>query len=112
MAFVCWNRFLDLADAIEDGGSLEMMENSDFANTDVPFDVKLPRENISVLFNNLFLGKHPRTSTRLGPTDVFRSKSKPGNRLPCMLSMQLSNLQCLTSLWKLQDCRKALHCHW
>jgi intraflagellar transport protein 172 len=56
MAFVCWNRFLDLADAIEDGDSLAMIENSDFANTDVPFDVKLPRETISVVFNYLSLG--------------------------------------------------------
>ena len=47
MAFVCWNRFLDLVDAIEDG-SLGMIENSDFANTDVPFDVELPKANISV----------------------------------------------------------------
>lgn len=53
MAFVCWNRFLDLADAIEDG-TMGMMENSDFANTDVPFDVKLPRENMPVLLLLIF----------------------------------------------------------
>lgn len=57
MAFVCWNRFIDLADAIEDGGSVGMLENSDFANTDVPFDVRLPRENISVLFSLLIIRK-------------------------------------------------------
>ena len=49
MAFVCWNRFLDLADAIE-GGSLGMIENSDFAGTDVPFDIKLPNENMPVIY--------------------------------------------------------------
>ena len=36
MAFVCWNRFLDLCEAIEEGTHL--MENVDFQNTDVPFD--------------------------------------------------------------------------
>ncbi|KAH9246952.1 hypothetical protein BASA81_015465 [Batrachochytrium salamandrivorans] len=43
MAFVCWNRFLDLSEAIEEG-SLSAMENTDFINTDVPFDVELPLE--------------------------------------------------------------------
>ena len=73
MAFVCWNRFLDLADAIEDGDSLAMIENSDFANTDVPFDVKLPKETISVVFSYLLLGKLTGTSKRLGSPNVFRS---------------------------------------
>ncbi|KAI8928779.1 hypothetical protein BC831DRAFT_447367 [Entophlyctis helioformis] len=43
MAFVCWNRFLDLSEAIEEG-NLSMLENTDFVNTDVPFDVPLPAE--------------------------------------------------------------------
>ncbi|KAI8804484.1 hypothetical protein BJ742DRAFT_824622 [Cladochytrium replicatum] len=40
MAFVCWNRFLDITDAIEEGESA-LLENADFANTDVPYDVEL-----------------------------------------------------------------------
>ncbi|KAI8611221.1 hypothetical protein BC830DRAFT_1069003 [Chytriomyces sp. MP71] len=44
MAFVCWNRYLDISDAIEEGDA-SLLENSDFVNTDVPFDVELPTEN-------------------------------------------------------------------
>lgn len=47
MAFVCWNRFLDMSEAIEEG-NLSMLENADFADTDVPFDIELPRENLPV----------------------------------------------------------------
>jgi intraflagellar transport protein 172 len=47
MAFVCWNRFLDICDAIEEGNN-SLMENADFAQTDVPFDVELPRDNLPV----------------------------------------------------------------
>jgi intraflagellar transport protein 172 len=46
MAFVCWNRYLDLSEAIEEGEE-GLQENSDFSHTDVPFDVKLPRENLA-----------------------------------------------------------------
>lgn len=49
MAFVCWNRFLDMSDAIEEGSN-RLLENADFADTDVPFDVELPRENLPVCF--------------------------------------------------------------
>lgn len=46
MAFVCWNRFLDLTEAVEDGlKNASSVENSDFANTDVPYDFVLPAEN-------------------------------------------------------------------
>ncbi len=38
MAFVLLNRFLDLAEAIEEG-SLDAIDNADFADTDVPFEV-------------------------------------------------------------------------
>ncbi|KAJ3074648.1 hypothetical protein HDU98_010644 [Podochytrium sp. JEL0797] len=44
MAFVCWNRYLDISDAIEEGDA-SLLENADFVNTDVPFDVELPSEN-------------------------------------------------------------------
>jgi hypothetical protein len=43
MAFVMLNRFLDLADALEDPeADISQLENADFADTDVPFDVALP----------------------------------------------------------------------
>ena len=45
MAFVCWNRFLDLSEAIE-AGDFSMLENSDFANTDVPFEVDIPKQPV------------------------------------------------------------------
>jgi intraflagellar transport protein 172 len=40
MAFVMMNRYLDLADAVEEG--TQMLENADFADTDVPYDAQLP----------------------------------------------------------------------
>ena len=41
MAFVFLNRYLDLYEAIEEG-SLDMLDNSDFIDTDIPFEVPLP----------------------------------------------------------------------
>lgn len=38
MAFVFLNRYLDLAEAIEEG-SLYGLDNTDFADTDVPYEV-------------------------------------------------------------------------
>ncbi|XP_076806393.1 intraflagellar transport protein 172 homolog [Clavelina lepadiformis] len=43
MAFVFWNRYLDLSEAIEEG-TLDMIDNSDFQNTDVPYEVPLPEK--------------------------------------------------------------------
>ena len=43
MAFVFFNRFLDLSEAIEEGSG-EMIDNSDFAETDIPFEVPLPEQ--------------------------------------------------------------------
>lgn len=43
MAFVFFNRFLDICDAIEDG-STDMLDHSDFADTDIPYDISLPEE--------------------------------------------------------------------
>jgi intraflagellar transport protein 172 len=48
MAFVCWNRFLDLSEAIEMGDATSALENTDFQDTDVPFDVLLSNEATSV----------------------------------------------------------------
>ena len=40
MAFVFFNRYLDLAEAIDDpDGSSDMLDNSDFNGTDIPFEV-------------------------------------------------------------------------
>lgn len=43
MAFVFFNRFLDLSDAIEEG-SPDMLDNSDFIDTDIPLEVSLPEK--------------------------------------------------------------------
>jgi len=43
MAFVFFNRYLDLTEAMEEPDG-NMIDNSDFANTDVPFDFPLPEK--------------------------------------------------------------------
>ena len=82
MAFVFFNRFLDLSEvcvcvcvcvcmcvcvcvcvcvcdyhpltqAIEEG-SLDMLDNSDFANTDIPFEVPLPEKPFMTVNNRYF----------------------------------------------------------
>ena len=46
MAFVFWNRYLDLSEAMEDPDSA-VIENSDFENTDIPYDFTLPERQYS-----------------------------------------------------------------
>ncbi|XP_062858050.1 intraflagellar transport protein 172 homolog isoform X2 [Trichomycterus rosablanca] len=41
MAFIFLNRFLDLADGIDEG-SLDTLDHTDFQGTDIPFEVPLP----------------------------------------------------------------------
>jgi intraflagellar transport protein 172 len=48
MAFVCWNRFLDLTEAIDENDASGLMENIDFQNTDVPFNINLSAQNVDV----------------------------------------------------------------
>ena len=48
MAFVCWNRFLDLIEVIEENDKSLLLENLDFQNTDVPLDVELTANTIEV----------------------------------------------------------------
>ena len=44
MAFVLLNRFLDLCDAMDDpDSSAAVLENADFADTDIPFDFHIPQ---------------------------------------------------------------------
>jgi intraflagellar transport protein 172 len=43
MSFVFYNRFLDLSEAIEDG-NFDMLDNTDFADTDIPMEVPLPEQ--------------------------------------------------------------------
>mmetsp|Transcript_26109 Transcript_26109/g.57041 ORF Transcript_26109/g.57041 Transcript_26109/m.57041 type:complete len:1764 (+) Transcript_26109:195-5486(+) len=44
MAFVMLNRFLDLVDAMDDpNSSAAVIENADFADTDIPFDFHIPQ---------------------------------------------------------------------
>jgi len=42
MAFVFLNRYLDIADAMEEADSSMTLENSDFDKSDIPFDFALP----------------------------------------------------------------------
>jgi intraflagellar transport protein 172 len=44
MAFVFLNRYLDLVEAIEEG-SLDMLDHSDFQDTDIPFEIPLPEKS-------------------------------------------------------------------
>jgi intraflagellar transport protein 172 len=41
LAFMFLNRYLDLSEAMEEGEAA-ILENADFENTDVPFDIELP----------------------------------------------------------------------
>jgi intraflagellar transport protein 172 len=41
MAFMFLNRYIDLADAIDDENG-DMLDNADFVNTDIPFEINLP----------------------------------------------------------------------
>lgn len=43
MAFVFLNRYLDLVEAIEEG-TLDMLDNTDFQETDIPSEVPLPEK--------------------------------------------------------------------
>ena len=61
--------------AIEEG-SRHLLENADFADTDVPFDVELPLDNLPVNCYEIILGKTKRRSKRLGSSSFIGSKSK------------------------------------
>ena len=49
MAFVFLNRYLDLYEAIEEN-SLEMLDNTDFMQTDIPFEVRRKLEYLETDF--------------------------------------------------------------
>lgn len=44
MAFVFLNRYLDLAEAIDDADA-GPLENADFVDTDIPFDFHIPSKH-------------------------------------------------------------------
>lgn len=48
MAFMFFNRYLDLYEAIEDPDSGGIQDNSDFQDTDIPspFEIPLPDKNL------------------------------------------------------------------
>lgn len=48
MAFVMWNRFLDLCEAIQEQ-DLSLLDNSDLLNTDIPTDVLLSSRAVEVI---------------------------------------------------------------
>jgi intraflagellar transport protein 172 len=55
MAFVFLNRYIDLADAIDDGTN-EIMDNQYLAETDIPNDINLPEQKyLSVSFKSYVL---------------------------------------------------------
>ena len=76
MAFVCWNRFLDISEAIEEG-DLSSLENTDFENTDVPFDIELPTDPLPVSVA-LSLSSHltPSVSTNIHYKILTLKKNK------------------------------------
>lgn len=45
MAFAFLNRFLDLAEAIDDPQGADTLENADFEDTDIPHDFHLPTKH-------------------------------------------------------------------
>ena len=49
MAFVCWNRFLDITEAIEENDKSVLIDNIDFQDTDLPSDIALSINNVEVL---------------------------------------------------------------
>lgn len=55
-AFVFTNRFLDICDAMEEAEGTSMIENTDFENTDVPFDFNIQ--------DRTFLGEKERDEVR------------------------------------------------
>ena len=57
MAFVFFNRFLDLSEAIEEG-STDMIDNSDFTDTDIPFEVPLPEQPYMPVSTQKFCHKY------------------------------------------------------
>ena len=55
MAFVFLNRYLDLYEAIEEN-SLEMLDNTDFLQTDIPFEVRRKLEHLETDFIAALIG--------------------------------------------------------
>jgi hypothetical protein len=48
MAFVCWNRFLDIIEATTENRKSSLTNNSDFTDTDIPADFAWPTKSIDV----------------------------------------------------------------
>lgn len=48
MAFIFFNRYIDLYDAIEDPDANTIQENTDFENSDIPspYEISLPEKNL------------------------------------------------------------------
>ena len=55
MTFICWNRFLDLADAIDKGAASVTKNKTEFAETDLP--------NTWILSQKLKVGYHKNVKT-------------------------------------------------
>jgi len=61
MAFVFFNRYLDLSEGIDDG-ELGHLDNTEFAGTDVPFDVELPEVSSPDPLPRSYLPRQPLQS--------------------------------------------------
>ena len=62
MAFVMFNRFLDLTDAMDDpDSSAAVIENADFSETDIPFDFHIPQRS--------YASEEDREEVRVGSRD-------------------------------------------
>ena len=79
MAFVFLNRYLDLYEAIEEN-SLEMLDNTDFMQTDIPFEVKRKLEHFETDF--------------MAPFGVIAYSEKGGGP-KALLELQLSKGGCV-----------------
>ena len=49
------DRYLDLTEAMEEPDMANMIDNSDFANTDIPFDFPLPEKQQTEVFSQHFI---------------------------------------------------------
>jgi hypothetical protein len=73
MAFVFLNRYLDLYEAIEES-SLDMLDNTDFMQTDIPFEVGITAFLFVPVKNTNISG----SSTRSAPSGHRRARERQG----------------------------------
>ena len=82
MALVLLNRFIDICEAIEDGGGGGDIENGDFAGSGIP----VPSEYVGGLPRNCFVGERAREEVKdwVLTTSMDRSVQQALARRPCL----------------------------